>query len=115
MARDLRSHPAFREVFWESAHALGFGDAFSYERGFHSPETGHLAFRRRSFRRSVAIVDARSLVDAPGHAQSLLFTGASAESLEIVGGVTVEALGRIERRLGKIDRLSTFPLEADGE
>jgi len=119
LARDLRSDRSYREVFWDAAAALGRSAAFRRESAYESPATGHLAFRELGFRRVVAIVDNRFGGDeAPGlywHTEDDTLEHCSPASLQAVGEVTLEALGRIERRLDKIDRFAAAPLHEPAE
>ena len=101
LARDLRSHPVFREIFWESASSLGFEAIFPVDGGWASADGVDLGFREWEMDRVVVLVDeavARPDLD------SLRPSGrVSAQTLEGVGVVSVEALGRIMQRLSKVD------------
>jgi hypothetical protein len=105
VAQDLRSHPVFRDFFWRSASALGFESVFPSDAKWSSPRSLHLGFREAGLTRVVALVDeslARPDLDGIPSRR-----GNSASVLEIVGTVSVEALGRTMQRLEKIDGLST--------
>lgn len=104
VARDLRSHPVFREIFWESATALGLEAAFPREEGWASSEGLHIGFRERGMDRLVVLTD--EAVVRPDHARAGSSSEVSAATLEAVGVVGVEALGRIMQRLSKIDAFS---------
>jgi len=111
VARDLRSHRIYREVFWQSARDLGFSGVFPSEGPLESPEAGHLAFLGHGLRRVVAIVEAEPSAllasdSDPEEADPDTPASCSRESLEAVGVVSVEALGRIGERLQKIDRFA---------
>lgn len=101
IARDLRSHPIFREVFWDSARDLGYGDLFPAEAAWASPRSLHLAFVDRTTEGVVAIVDeVRARPELEPLSKSAV---ESPESLEAVGRVSIEALARIMQRLRRID------------
>ena len=107
IARDLRSHPVYRDVFWQSAAALGFDSTFPSDGGWASPLSLHLGLAGRPPDRVLALVDeawARPELEAlPVRFANL------ASTFESVGLVTVEALGRIMRRLGRIDAFAPRP------
>lgn len=99
--RDSRSHPVYREVFWESARDLGATDIFQPNAAFASSQVGHRAFIERGLRRTVLVATAGGASDAdPGSARP------RAKIFESVGTVTLDALGRIEARLERIDSVS---------
>jgi hypothetical protein len=110
VARDLRSHRLFREEFWLAAERIGRSDAFRSDEAFESPPGSHLAFIAAGFRGVVQITDSSYGGELPpgGFANSEDDTPerCSPQSLETVGSVTLEALGRIGERLAKIDRLT---------
>jgi hypothetical protein len=101
VARDLRSHPVFREIFWESATALGLEEAFPRDEGWASSEGLHIGFRERGMDRLVVLTD--EAVVRPDHTRTGSSAEVSAATLEAVGVVAVEALGRIMQRLSKVD------------
>jgi hypothetical protein len=104
IARDLRSHPGFRSVFWETASDLGFGASFPSDGDWASPESLQLGFRERSMDRVLALVDeAAASADGAAARPGL---DASSGSFDSVGIVTVEALSRLMRRLEKVDAFS---------
>jgi hypothetical protein len=115
IARDLRSHQVYREIFWQAAQSLGHVTAFPSDGGFRSPRLGHLSFLDRGLRGVVAIADDRlNGEDAPGARWCTDRDPArrcSAESLEVVAVVTLEALEQIGARLEKIDRFASSPLD----
>jgi hypothetical protein len=119
VARDLLSHRMYREEFWRAAARLGRTDAFPPDAGFESPVASHQALVSGGLRRVVALVDTSFGGDEPPG----LYAGTedddlehcSADSLEAVGQVSLEALDTIARRLAKIDRFAASPLEATGE
>jgi Zn-dependent M28 family amino/carboxypeptidase len=110
IARDLRSHRAYREMLWSVAAEVGRGEAFPASAGFESPKASHHAFLEKKLHRVVAIVDNRhGGAEEPGifwHSEDDDLAHASPESLSAVGEVTVEALMRIQERLLKIDRVA---------
>jgi hypothetical protein len=104
VARDLRSHPVFREIFWESATALGLDAAFPSDEGWASSEGLHIGFRERGMDRLVVLTD--EAVVRPDHVRSGSSAEVSVATLETVGRVGVEALERIMQRLSKVDAFS---------
>jgi hypothetical protein len=119
IARDLRSHRIYREEFWRAAARVGRTDAFPPGASFESPVASHHALTAVGVRRVVALVDTSFGGDEPPG----LYAGSeddnlqhcSADSLDTVGKVTLEALDTISRRLAKIDRFAESPLEGTGE
>ncbi len=109
IARDLGSHRVHREEFFDAAVRIGRERAFPRNQGFESVEASHLAFRDAGVRAVAAIVATSS--EAPADAQAAR-PRCSAESLDAVGAVTLDALDAIGRRLAKIDRFSRAPLSA---
>lgn len=100
IARDLRSHPGFRTVFWESAADLGFSSTFPDEAAWDSPESLHLGFRERGMDRVLALVEAEA---SPDLAAFESVASEESGSLDSVGLVSLEALGRLMRRFEKVD------------
>jgi len=104
VARDLRSHPEFRRLFWESAATLGFDSVFPPDGDWTSPESLHLGFREREMDRTLALVhlevgNANSLATrAPGEDFPVMF--------DAIGSVTVDALSKLMRRFEKVDAFS---------
>lgn len=111
IARDLRSHRVYREVFWQSARDLGADAVFGAEERPVSVSLGHEAFLRHGMRRAVAVVAADPPVSLRAHESPAAPSACcSAESLRTVGVVSLEALERIASRLDRIDRFSRSPL-----
>jgi len=104
-ARDLRSHPGFREIFWESAARLGAESMFPPDADWASPKSLQLGFRERSMDRILALVDVAMEPDARGVALSGSEEG-RARALDSLGPVLVDALGRLMQRLEKVDAFS---------
>ena len=91
----------YREVFWASGRELGFESIFPANAGWASPRSLHLGFVERKMDGVVAIVDEAR---ARPELEPIRSVGASsAASLEAVGSVTIEALGRIMHRLSRIE------------
>jgi len=111
ISRDVHSHPYFRDVFWASARALGFADVFADRPELVSPESPQRAFVDYGMPRVVQLSDVRTTTPDAGAPAPLSLADASADGLEAVGVVAVEALDRIAKRLMKIDRFSESPLE----
>ncbi len=113
IARDLSSQRVYREEFWRAAARLGHREIFDREQ-YQSPSASHRPLSDAGLRRVVALVDTSfGGGDPPG-----VYAGTadddlahcSAESLETVGSVTLEALGVIAQRLAKIDRFAASPV-----
>lgn len=108
MARDLRSHPIFRAVFWEAAAELGYGDSFPSDGGWRSPSGLQEAFRARGLSQILALVDettARAELQARREEFGVA-RGGFARGVEPIGSVTLEALARLMRRFERIDAFS---------
>ncbi|MDE0884468.1 MAG: hypothetical protein OSB70_02925 [Myxococcota bacterium] len=97
--RDLRSHRFSREVLWQSAESLEATAIFPGRAGYDSPESGHLLLLERGLRSTVGLAGAADPVGVP-----------SAAFLTQLGRVTIEAIGRIEGRLQRIDAFSKGPV-----
>jgi hypothetical protein len=104
VVRDLRSHPEFRRLFWESAAGLGFGSMFPPDADWASPDSLHLGFRERSMDRVLALVQADGDPVYPVTLRSA--SPVSGEMFDSVGVVTVEALSKLMRRFEKVDAFS---------
>jgi len=114
IARDLRSHPIYREFFWDAARALGREVYFPGDASAESVDGGHVEFIDRGLLRSVVIADPRyGGSDVPGRyagSEEDTVERCSRDSLGIVGDVALEALGRISAQLARIDRFHRSPL-----
>jgi hypothetical protein len=110
IARDLRSHRRYRDLFFEAARALGEEAAFPTSAPFESVVTGHLAFWSANFRRVVAISDPRyGGSEPPGtywHTEQDTLERCSPESLDAVGRVSRRALTEIATLLARVDRFA---------
>jgi hypothetical protein len=99
IARDLRSHRRYRDLFFQSARELGLDAVFPPNAPFESVVTGHLAFWSVHFRRVVAITDPRyGGSDPPGtywHTEQDTLERCSPQSLDAVGRVSRRALTEI--------------------
>jgi hypothetical protein len=104
VARDLRSHPEFRKLFWESAAALGYRSMFPPDGHWTSPDSLHLGFRERSMDRVLALIHVEEGSVDPIEVRSV--SDASAGIFESVGVVTVDALSKLMRRFEKVDAFS---------
>lgn len=113
IARDLRSHRTYREIFWSAAARMGRQGAFPSDAPFDAPLASHLAFNELGMRRMVAIVDSRY----GGEAEPGTYAGTehdtlehcAPESLETVGIVTLAALDDIMDLLQRVDRYARRP------
>ena len=101
IARDLRSHPVYRELFWASGRRLGFESIFPPNADWASPRSLNLGFAERTTDGVVAIVDETRARPELEPIRSV--GGGSADSFEAIGLVTIEALGQIVHRLSRID------------
>ena len=104
VARDLRSHPEFRKLFWESAAALEFDSMFPPDGRWASPDSLHLGFRERSMDRVLALVQVEEGNLDPLEVRSV--KEASPGMFDSVGVVTVDALSKLMRRFEKVDAFS---------
>ena len=104
VARDLRSHPEFRKLFWESAAALEFDSMFPPDGRWASPDSLHLGFRERSMDRVLALIQVEEVNLNPLGARSA--NQASPGMFDSIGVVTVDALSKLMRRFEKVDAFS---------
>lgn len=115
LARDLRSHRSYREMFFESARALGHPEVIPSDPAFETPEASHEPFLDVGLRRVVAIVDDRfGGTQSPGvywRSKDDDLRHVSVESMGIAGQLSLDALRSIEARLQKIDRFAERPLD----
>lgn len=105
VARDLRSQPEFRKIFWTTAAELGFAPMFPLDGDWTSPASLHLGFSERSMDRVLALVHVERDVVDPDPMRN------PAEAplpgiFDSVGTVSVEALLRLMRRFEKVDAFS---------
>lgn len=114
ITRDLGSHRLYREDFWNAAASSGHDDVFRPGQPFETVVSSHLPFYTAGARRVVFISDSAFGGDeSPGlfaESEDDDLEHCSAESLQVVGEVTLQALRTITHRLAKIDRFSTSPL-----
>lgn len=99
-ARDLRSHPIYREIFWSAAKQLGFTDLFPADAGWSSPKSLQLGLEAAADGKILALVDESwtrpERMTPPNQTRS-------ARTLERSGQVTLEALDRLMQRFARID------------
>jgi hypothetical protein len=101
IARDLRSHPGFRKVFWDTAQELGFESIFPVDGDWASPASLHLGFRTRSMDRVLALVELAPAGSGPMRRPA---SGVSrGAGLDAIGLVSVESITRLMRRFEKVD------------
>ena len=105
MARDLRSQPIFRSLFWETAAELGFGDVFPSDGEWRSPSGLQAALQAAGYGQVVSLVEESAPIDvAAAPVASGAMQGAQAKSgLGPIGLVTYEALVRLMARFERID------------
>lgn len=113
VARDMRSHSIYRDVFWEVAEEQGRDREFPAAGNLRSPRGGHRVLLDRGVTRVVAIVGERP--GAAGSTQRGASGRTPAHSLVAVGEVSVEAIDRIAGHLEKVDRFSARPEEVPSE
>jgi hypothetical protein len=106
IARDLRSNRVHREDFYEAAVRTGRVPTFPRNQAYELVDASHLAFRSAGVRPIVALT-AASGVPFEGHT-------CTAQSLDAVGAVALDALDAIGTRLAKIDRFARAPLATSG-
>ncbi len=107
IARDLRSHPEFRRLFWLSAARLGFGSMFPTDIDWTSPDGLQLGFREHSMDRVLALVHPHPHPhpQVEGRASSVILPVAEVSPgiFESIGLVSVDGLSELMRRFEKID------------
>ncbi len=112
LERDLRSHRMYRETLWQAGRALEAGPVFAGSDAFSSPLAGHLAFLAAGLRPTVGLIGTRR--GGPGAASSGPAGPPDPGELATLGRVTLEAIDRISRRLGRIDAFAKSPLGGGG-
>lgn len=109
IARDLPSHPVFRDLFWETASALGHAATFPEDAAWASPIGLQGAFRSAGIGRLLAVVDESTIlasrVARVPDQQAGKGSDASAR-LAPLGSVTLKALTRLMERFERIDAFS---------
>ncbi len=108
VARDLRSHGTYRDVFFETAEELGHAREFPRAGHVRSLHGGHRVLLDRDMRRVVAIFGAPRLGE-----DSSKPTANPSQTLSAIGEVSVESIDRIARQLEKADAFSS-PATAAG-
>jgi len=94
--RDLRSHPGFRQLFWDTATRLGEESMFPRTADWMSTGSLQLGFRERGVNRILALVNDRtSPTEAP-----------STDELASFGRVVADGLNHLMRRFEKVDAFS---------
>ena len=103
IARDLRSHPVFRNLFWRTAARLGHGGAFPEEGGWSTPEGVQGAFLSAGYGRVLSLVDEGKTPvrrDRAGEGAAVL---PEPSAFEPVGAVAYEGLLALMARLARVD------------
>lgn len=106
IARDLRSHPVFRDLFWRTAARLGYGERFREEGEWVTPTGLQEAFQAAGYGRVLSLVDTepeRGSLPGPGAERPGL---PDPGAFEPVGTVVYEGLIRLMGRLAQIDAFS---------
>ena len=103
LGRDLRSHPVYRDLFWETAKNVGVTSTFPADSGWRTAEIFHASYDRF----------------APGHLLVLAANGPasptnpldssaedppSGEAIEAIARVSVAALEELMERFSKVDQ-----------
>ncbi len=108
MARDLRSHPVFRSIFWRAAADLGLETLFPSQAAWSAPDGLQGALHAAGIGAVLAMVDER--VARPRRAPAVRATGGGAgpsgapiADWARVGLVADEGLTRLMRRFERVD------------
>lgn len=116
IARDSNSHRNYREWLFDAARRAGRAEAFPRDSAYEETDAGHEVLKAGGVARVLAVVDTSFGGDDPPGAfagtQDDDLEHCSAESLETVGVVVLEALADISQRLARIDRFADSPVEA---
>ena len=116
VARDLGSHRAYREQFFQTAQRLGFEQAFDPYAGFEAPDEGQAALSFAGLNRVVVLVDTSFGGDEPPGPYADTadddLDHCAAGSLDTVGQVVFDSLVTISKRLQRIDRFAKSPIAA---
>ena len=106
-SRDLRSHPGFRELFWDSAARRGQQAMFPRGADWAASGRLQLGFREAGVDRILALVSDRTPAPVRGGAMRAGSTaGPSTEELTSFGRVIADALNQLMRRFEKVDAFS---------
>ena len=105
IARDLRSHPVFRDLFWRTAARLGHAATFPQEGGWSTPKGIQGAFLSAGYGRVLSLVD-DSPSASPVSGQDTAAGLPDATAFEPVGTVAYEGLLRLMGRLARVDAFS---------
>ncbi|MCR9095944.1 MAG: hypothetical protein NXI30_17110 [bacterium] len=106
IARDLRSHPVFRDLFWRTAARLGHGGAFPEEGGWSTPEGVQGAFLSAGYGRVLSLVDEGQTRVRRGRAVEDALVLPEPSAFEPVGAVAYEGLLALMARLARVDAFS---------
>ena len=101
VARDMRSHGIYRDIFFETAGEQGHEREFPQVGNARSPHGGHRVLLGRGVSRVVAIVGGPPVATDSSEPEASVST--APETLSAVGEVSVEAIDRIARQLEKVD------------
>ena len=104
VARDLRSHPVFRDLFWRTAARLGHADAFPSDAHWATPEGIQGAFLSAGYGQVLSLVEVGT--DRPAPSEDGRPAGPGPGAFEPVGTVAYEGLVQLMRRLERIDAFS---------
>ncbi len=116
IVRDVDSPRIYREIFWEVARELGYGELFPEDSRYGLVSTGRATFAQAQLRSSVALANQRAAEDETpdrlGGARLAPSVPVRSTGFEAVGNVTLQVLTRIAEKLRKIDRFAQSPLTA---
>lgn len=106
IARDLRSHPVFRDLFWRTAARLGHHERFPEDGGWATPEGIQGAFLSAGYGRVLALVDERPLAPSPRTRGTERAVLPEPGAFEPVGEVVHSGLLQLMERLVRVDAFS---------
>lgn len=109
VARDLRSQPIFRDLFWRTAATLGHEDAFPAEGRWTTPRGLQSAFLEAGHGQVLALIDEGAAGGVPVVTASRDGTSeppAASGSFDALGVVGFEGILRLMQRLERVDAFS---------
>jgi len=104
IARDLRSHPVFRDLFWRTAARLGHADAFPSDAPWATPEGIQGAFLSAGYGQVLSLVEVGE--DRAAGPDGGRPAGPGPGAFEPVGAVAYEGLVQLMHRFERIDAFS---------
>ena len=104
MARDLRSHPIFRSLIWDTAAELGYEEIFPGDGEWRSPSGLQQALQQAGYSQVVSLVDES---EPAGTARSI-GQPASARTESGIGPVGLVVHEALMRLMGRFERIDAF-------